>query len=60
MGPGSAEILRISGFVQSKTAEKNGTIFSGFSRDLIKKKGLQGEMTQFSPDFQLISKKKGL
>ena len=30
MGPGSAQILRISGFVQSKTAEENGTIFSGF------------------------------
>ena len=39
VGPGTAQILRISGFVQSKSGKENGTLFSGFSSDL-KKKGL--------------------
>ena len=59
MGPGTAKILHIFGFVQSKRSKENGTIFSGFSSDL-EKKGLCGEMAQFSPDFQVISKKECL
>ena len=39
MGPGTALILRVSGFVQPKTGKENVTLFSGFSGDL-KKKGL--------------------
>ena len=36
VGPGTAKILRISGFVQSKRSKENGTIFSEFSSDLKK------------------------
>ena len=39
VGPGTTQILCISGFVQSKTGKENGTLFSGFSSDP-KKKGL--------------------
>ena len=41
VGPGTAQILRISGFVLSRTGKENGTLFSGFSSDLPPpKKGL--------------------
>ena len=33
VGPGTAKILRISGFVQYKKSKENGTIFSEFSSD---------------------------
>ena len=38
VGPEPAQILRISGFVNSKTDRKNATVLSGFSCDLKKKK----------------------
>ena len=44
MGPGSAQILLISGFVLSKTAEENGAIFSGFSCNLKKKSSIFQEL----------------
>ena len=56
VGPGSAQITRISGFVNLKTDGENATVFSGLSCDL-KKKGLQGKIPQFSQDFDVISKK---
>ena len=53
MGPGRTQIMRISGFAQSKTSKENGTIFSGFSSDLQKK-----VFNGFSVQIQVISKKK--
>ena len=40
MGPGTAQTLRISCFVQSKTGKENGTLFSQFPSDPPPKKGL--------------------
>ena len=58
MGPGSAQILGISGFVNSKKEEEKATIFYGFNVNSKAKKCLLGKMPQFSPDFDVISKKK--
>ena len=62
MGPGTAQILRISGFVQSKTGKENGTLFSGFSSDLQNKKRSSPKLKRFfcpnSGDLQ--TEKKGL
>ena len=38
VGLGTTQILRFSGFVQSKTRKESGTLFSGFSGELQKKK----------------------
>ena len=46
VNPGPAQILRISGFVNSKTGGENATVLSGFSRDL-QKKGLKEKCHSF-------------
>ena len=58
VGPGSAQILGISDFVNSKKEEEKATIFYGFNVNSKAKKRLLGKMPQFSPDFDVISKKK--
>ena len=57
VGPGSAQILSISGFVNSKTNGENATVLFGFGCDL-QKKGLQGKMPQFFQDFDMIPPQK--
>ena len=47
VGPGTAQILRISGFVQSKTNKENGTLFFGFSSDLQNKKRSSPKLKRF-------------
>ena len=46
VGPGSAQILRISGFVNSKTDGENALVLSGFSCDLQKKRKVFKEKCQ--------------
>ena len=59
VGPRSAQILRVSGFVNSKKDGENASVLSGFSCDFpLQKKGLQGKMPPFSQDFGVISEKK--
>ena len=58
MGPGSAQILRISRFVNSKTYGEYATVLSGFDGIPPPKKGLHGKMPQFCLDYDLISKTK--
>ena len=60
VGPGTAQISRISGFVQSKAGKENGTLFSGFSSDFRKKKVSTGIETVFLSKFRWSPKKKGL
>ena len=57
MGQGPAQILRIPGFMNSKTDGENATVLSEFRCDL-QKKGLQGKVPPFSQDFDVTSKKK--
>ena len=58
-GPETTQILRISGFVQSKTGKKNGTFFSGFSSDQKKKeKVFTKNETFFCPNLGDLQKKK--
>ena len=60
VGPGTTQILRISGFVQSKTSKENGTLFHGFSSDLKKKKKVFTKIETFFLSKFRWSQKKGL
>ena len=61
VGLGTTQILRFSGFVQSKTRRKSGTLFSGFSGDLKKKrKTTEIEMVFLTKIRCDLQKKKGL
>ena len=52
VGPGTTQILRMSGFVRSKTSKKNATLFSGFSNELQKKKVFSEFKTVFLSKFR--------
>ena len=59
VGPGPAQICRISGFVKPKIYEKNAAVWSEKRCDLQnKKKGLHRNLNGFSGQIQVISKKK--
>ena len=58
VGPGSAQIIRVSAFVNSKTDGENAIVLSWFSCDLQKKKSLHGRIPLFCTDCYVISKKK--
>ena len=61
VGPGTAQILRISGFVHSKTGKENGTLFSRFPSDPPQKRSSPKMKRGFSVQIQVNSqKKKGL
>ena len=58
MGPGTTQILRISGFVQTKKCKENGTLFSGSSSDLQRKMFLSKLKRFFCPNSGDLKKKK--
>ena len=57
VGPGPAQIWRISGFVNSKTEGENAAVLSELWCDLKKKKGLHRNFNGFSGRNLVISKK---
>ena len=55
MGPGTTQILRISGFVQFKTGKENGTLFPDFQVIFKKKRSspsLKGFFSPYSGDIK--------